>query len=101
MKRSKKRVNVTIPVEYYEQISGRGLNLSGLITDLLGDHFAGTTITIRVEPETKRLYDQVVANTGHEDSEIEIQLRVVLESMLERKIGELENLRNKLQGNHV
>ena len=59
---------------------------------------AGTTITIRVTPETKHLYQQVVANTGHEDPEIEIQLRVVLESMLKNKIGELEKLRSKLTG---
>ena len=49
----KKRVNVTIPEDYYEEIAHKDLNLSGLITGLLGDHLAGNTITIQVGETTK------------------------------------------------
>lgn len=90
----KKRINITIPEEYYQQVSAKGLNLSGLLTGLLGDHLAGNTVTIQVEETTKRLYDQVISNTGYNDSDVEQLLQVVLESLIENKIEQLEKLRS-------
>lgn len=95
-KRAKRRVNITIPEHCYEQVAARELNLSGLITNLLEDHFANSTITLHVSEDTKYLYQQVVSNTGYEDPDIEVHLRVILQELLRRKIAELEHLRAQL-----
>lgn len=95
----KKRVNITIPEEYYEEITDKDLNLSGLITGLLGDHLAGNTVTIQVDEGTKRLYDQVIANTGYDDVDVEKLLKVALELLIEDKIAQLEKLRNVVMEN--
>lgn len=92
----KRRVNITIPEEYYEAVSSKDLNLSGLITGLLSDHLAGNTITIEVEEATKRLYDQVIANTGYDDSDVERLLRQALAQLIEDKIAQLEKLRSDI-----
>ena len=97
MKRLKKRrVNVTLPEDLHQQVMDRQLNLSGLIGDLLGDHLANHTVTIHVDQETKRLYEQVIANTGYEDADLELPFRIVLELLLDTKIAELERLREDL-----
>lgn len=95
-KRAKRRVNITIPESCYAQVTARDLNLSGLITNLLDDHFADSTITLHVSDDTKHLYQQVVSNTGYGDPDIEVHLRVVLQELLARKIAELEQLREQL-----
>jgi RNA recognition motif-containing protein len=95
-KRAKRRVNITIPAHCYEQVAARELNLSGLITNLLDDHFANSTITLHVSDDTKYLYQQVVSNTGYEELDIEVHLRVILQELLRRKIAELEHLRAQL-----
>lgn len=95
-KRTRKRVSITIPESCYDDVIARDLNLSGLITNLLQDHFAGSTITIRVNAETQRLYQLVVSNTGYHDEDIEVHLRAVLQDLLGRKITELETIRQQL-----
>lgn len=95
-KQAKRRVNITLPESCYAQVTARGLKLSGFIANLINDHFAGSAITLRVSEETKRLYEQVVSNTGYGDPDIEVRLRVVLQDLLGRKIAELENLRQQL-----
>ena len=95
-KRAKRRVSITIPEHCYDQVVAKELNLSGLITNLLEDHFANSTITLHVSDDTKYLYQQVVSNTGYEDPDIEVHLRVVLQELLGRKIAELEHLRAQL-----
>ena len=93
----KKRINITIPEQYHAELNARDINLSGLITGLLGDHLAGNTITLEVSDATKQLYDQVIANTGYSDADIEVLLHVVLEYLLESKIAQLESLRNRVE----
>lgn len=92
----KKRVNVTIPEEYHEHITGHNLNLSGLIAGLSGDHPAGNSITIQVDETTQGLYDQVISNTGYTDADVEKLLQVALELRIEDKIAQLEKLRSKV-----
>ena len=103
-KRKKRRVNVTLPEFYLEEVKAKGLsNLSALLSDLLGDSLAENKITITVSEETKHLYEQVIANTEFEDADVERHLRPVLETLMDQKLGEkiaeLEALRQKL-GRH-
>jgi hypothetical protein len=95
-KGAKRRINITIPESCYAQMTTRGLNCSGLITNLLDDHFAASTITLHVSDDTQHLYQQVVSTTGYGDPDIEVHLRVVLQELLARKIAELEQLRAQL-----
>ncbi len=81
----------------YTLVHERGINLSGLLRDLLGDHLAENTITLQVSEDTKHLYDTVVANSGSCDQEIEVHLRKALAAMLECKIAEMEALRARLR----
>ncbi|MGE3539663.1 MAG: hypothetical protein AB7N91_19820 [Candidatus Tectimicrobiota bacterium] len=96
-KSATRRVNITLPERCYDQVAARGLKLSGFLANLIDDHFAGSAITLRVSEDTKRLYEQVVSNTGYGDPDIEVRLRVVLQDLLERKIAELEHLRQQLR----
>lgn len=96
-KKTRKQVSITIPESCYTDVMSRNLNLSGLVTNLLQDHFAGSTLTIRVSEETKRLYQLVVSNTGYGDADIELHLRSILHHLLGQKIVELETLRQQLE----
>ena len=91
-----RRVNITILEDQYESLAGKGLNISGLIRDLLGDYLSEHAITLQVGEETREIYDRVVANTGASDQELEGHLREALASLLERKIAEMSVLRGKL-----
>jgi hypothetical protein len=95
-KEARRRLNITLPESCYAQVTARGLKFSGFIANLINDHFAGSAIILRVSEDTKRLYEQVMSNTGYGDSDIEVRLRVVLQDLLGRKIAELENLRKQL-----
>ncbi len=92
-----KRVNIMILEAQYEALTQRGLNVSGLIRDLLGDHLSSSTITLQVGDDTRRLYDLVVANTGAADADIEKPLRKALAEVLEVKIAEMQQLHTRLK----
>ena len=96
MDKPTRRVNIVILEEQYRALSERGLNLSGLIRDLLGDYLSQDKITVQVSEETRRIYDAIVANTGASDADIEIHLRVALALVLQDKIAQMEQLREKL-----
>jgi hypothetical protein len=96
MDKSYKRVNIMILEEQYEQLSERGLNLSGLIRDLLGDYLSHNTVTLQVSEETRRLYDRIISNTGASDEEIEVHLRAAFAGVLKRKIDEMQDLHEEL-----
>jgi hypothetical protein len=96
MEKPHRRVNVVIHEDQYRALNERGLNLSGLIRDLLGDYLSQSAITIQVSEETRKIYDLIVANTGAEDVDIELHLRRALAEVLEVKIREMEGLRKQL-----
>ena len=96
MEKNFKRVNVMILEEQYERLSEQGLNLSGLVRDLLGDYLSHSSVTIRVSDETRRVYDLVVSNTGATDEDIEAHLRVALARVLESRIQEMQALHSRL-----
>jgi hypothetical protein len=83
--------------DQYEVLNDRGLNVSGLIRDLLGDYLSESVIAIQVSDETKHLYDRIVANTGATDKEVEVHLRVALAKVLKERIGKMQELQEKLE----
>lgn len=91
-----KRVNVMLGEDQYEELSKRGLNVSGLVRDLLGDYLSNSTVTLQVSAETRQLYDLVVANTGSSDAEIETHLRKALAELMESKIDQMQQLHRRL-----
>ena len=91
-----KRVNVMITEEQYREVTDRGLNLSGLMRDLLGDHFSNDVISLQVSEDTRKVYDLLVSNAGATDHDIEIHIRRALANLLAEKIEEMHTLRTRL-----
>ncbi len=91
-----KRVNVMIGEEQYRTLSDQGINVSGLIRDLIGDHLSDNVITLQVSEETRQIYDTVISNTGSDDRELETHFRVSLASLLEEKIADMRALHQRL-----
>ena len=67
-----KRVNVMIVAKQYRILSEQGLNVSGLIRDLIGDHLSENVITLQVSEETRHIYNTVISNTGSNDQELSL-----------------------------
>ena len=91
-----KRISLLIRDEQYQQISDKGLNLSGLVRDLIDDHFSQHAITVSVGEETKELYDLIISNTGSTDADLEIYLKDTLRMLLKDKIQGMLQLEKKL-----
>ncbi|MEO0815177.1 MAG: hypothetical protein AAFY60_20115 [Myxococcota bacterium] len=91
-----RRINIVILEDQYQTLNQRNLNVSGLIRDLLGDYLSENVITLQVSEETRKLYETVVANTATTDSDIESHLRIALAEVLERQIGEMQALHQRL-----
>ncbi|MEZ4272826.1 MAG: hypothetical protein R3C68_15745 [Myxococcota bacterium] len=96
MDSSYKRVNIMLLEKQYQILTQQGLNVSGLIRDLVGDHLSENVVTIQVSDETRKLYNAIVANTGATDEEIEVHLRAALAKVLERKIAAMRELHQQL-----
>ena len=98
MEANYRRLNITIREEQYAALTTREVNISGLIRDLLGDYLSQSRITLQVSEDTHRLYEQVIANTGATDHDLEAPLRSALALLLEQRIGQMEVLRQRLAG---
>jgi hypothetical protein len=96
MESKSKRINVVILQSQYEVLMERGLNVSGLIRDLLGDHLSHTAITLQVSQDTRNLYDTIIANTGATDEDLEAPIRQALAELMQTKIEAMETLRQRL-----
>ena len=92
MDQNLKRISLLVREEQYETLSREGLNLSGLVRDLLDDYLSEHKITISVGEETRRLYDKIVSNTGTDDAQIETYFREALRSMLKDRIKSMQEL---------
>jgi hypothetical protein len=92
-----KRINITIGLEQYDKLSERGVNVSGLIRDLIGDYLSASTVTLQVSEDTRRLYDLVVSNTGAGDQDIEVHLRAALVKALDDKIVAMQELKRRVE----
>lgn len=92
MAKSMQRISLLLRKDQYQKVLEAELNLSGLVRDLIDDHFSEHKIVLGVSEETSRLYDQVVSNTGSTDEDIEKYLRAALKTLLQDKIQEMELL---------
>ena len=91
-----RRINITISEEHYGVLTEQGLNISGLIRDLIGDHLSDNVITLQVTEETREIYDTVISNTGSSDVELEDHFRAALAQLLEHKIKDMRELHQRL-----
>ena len=75
MEKSLKRISLLIREQQYETLNEKGLNLSGLIRDLIDDYLANDKITLSITAETRTLYDKIISNSGSSDRDIEGHFR--------------------------
>jgi hypothetical protein len=92
-----RRISLMVREDQYQALSDRGLNVSGLVRDLIDDYLSEHKITIGVGEETRSLYDQIVANTGSTDVEVEVYFREALKHMLRDKIKAMQKLEEQIQ----
>ncbi|MBX3129918.1 MAG: hypothetical protein KF718_24590 [Polyangiaceae bacterium] len=88
-----RRVNITLPELQHEALQQQGANVSGVIRSLLDDYLSASTITLRVDPPTKDLYDRVMESTGASEQDVAEGLVRTLEGLLQRKLEQLEELK--------
>jgi len=82
--------------DQYKALTDRDLNVSGLVRDLIDDYLSEHKITISVGEETRRIYDQIVSNTGSTDVDVEIYFREALKHLLRDKIKAMQNLQDQI-----
>ncbi len=92
-----RRISVMVREDQYERLTALGLNVSGLIRDLIDDRLSDNTVTLSVRPETKQLYERIVANTGATDEVIEPYLRKALKELLAKTISEMQELHRGIE----
>lgn len=86
-----------IKEDQYKEIVDSGLNLSGLVRDLLDDHFSEHKITLSVSEETRKLYDLIVSNTGSTDEDVEKYLKSTLKLLLDDRIKAMQTLQKNIE----
>lgn len=91
-----RKISLVIREEQYRKLSEAGVNVSGLIRDLIDDHFSRHAIIINVSEETRTLYDQIVSQAPGGDVEIEPYFRAALGELLKTKMKEMEKIHQKL-----
>lgn len=84
--------------DQYQRLLDSGLNISGLIRDLIDDHLSHHKITLSVSEETRKIYDQVVSNTGATDADLEKYVLESLKKLLRGRIEQMQNLEKSLKG---
>jgi hypothetical protein len=97
MSQQLKRTNVLITEAQSAEVHRRGLNLSGLVRDLLDDRFSNSSVTITLSARAKELYDTVVSNFGASDKELEPFLLEALDKFLKQKERKIAQLRSSIQ----
>lgn len=97
MNKNLKRISLMIREDQHDKIVDLGLNLSGLIRDLIDDFLSEHNITLAVTEETKQLYDTIISNTGSSDSEVEKYLKHTLKHLLKDKIEYMQTIQDRLE----
>ncbi len=91
-----KRISVNIRKDQYENLTSQGLNVCGLVRDLIDDYISEHKIVLTVTEETAKLYGMVISQTGSSDEDLEIPVRAALKELLRQKIQEMQKLEKSL-----
>jgi hypothetical protein len=92
-----KRINITILESQYNELAARNVNVSGVVRELLASYLSASTIVLNVDPETRRLYEVVVGQTGVAPEAVAAELKPALSRLLDQRLQELQALRDKLR----
>ena len=92
-----RRVSLLVREDQYQKVQSLGLNLSGLIRDLLDDRLSDKRIVLSVAAKTRSVYDHLVSNCGATDEELQQCFLKALDTLLEQKIHALEKVRSKIK----
>jgi hypothetical protein len=92
-----RRISLMVREDQYQALADRGLNVSGLVRDLIDDYLSEYKITISVGEETRSLYDQIVANTGSTDVDVEVYFREALKHLLRDRIKAMQKLEEQVR----
>tara|TARA_R110000868_G_scaffold162630_2_gene394079 strand:- start:45 stop:305 length:261 start_codon:yes stop_codon:yes gene_type:complete len=82
--------------EQLSELHALEVNISGYIRDLIDDRISNDTIVLSVSGETKKLYDQVISNSGQTDLDLEPYVVDALKIMIKDKISEMQKLHDSL-----
>ena len=93
------RISLLIGDEQHQRLRDMGVNLSGLVRDLLNDHLTDSHIILHVGEKTKEVYQKIVSNTGATDADIEPYLMEALKQLLSDRIEEMQKLKSHLAVN--
>ena len=96
MSQSLKRINLMIREDQAEKLTSMGLNVSGLVRDLIDDYLSEHKITLSVSEETRTLYSKVISNTGSTDEDLEVYLKQSLHQLLKEKIKTMVQLEKEI-----
>lgn len=91
------RVSLMIRKQQHDQLREMDVNISGYIRDLIDDRLSDHTVVLSVNPDTKKLYDQMVSYSGDGDRDFEPYLREALKKMLGDKIKNMAKLHQSLE----
>ena len=83
--------------DQHQRLLDSGLNISGLIRDLIDDHLSEHKITLSVSEETRQIYSRVVSNTGATDVDLEKYIVKALKELLKGRIQEMQELEKDLK----
>ncbi len=92
-----RRISLMVREDQHQQLLDSGLNVSGLIRDLIDDYLSDFKITLSVTEETRKIYDRVVSNTGATDGDLEKYIVKGLKELLKVRIQEMQDLEKKLK----
>jgi hypothetical protein len=94
---STRRINITMLESHHDELVRRGLNVSGLIRELVDRYLSERTITLEVDAETRLLFEQALVGSGATSADIASRLRHAMSDILDERMKELETLRKELR----
>ena len=91
-----RRISLMVREDQHQKLLDSGLNVSGLVRDLIDDYLSDFKITLSVSQETREIYDKVVSNTGATDTDLEKYIVKSLKELLKIRIQQMQDLHEKL-----
>ena len=92
-----RRISLMIREDQYQRLLEMGLNVSGLVRDLVDDYLSDFKITLAVSEETRQVYDKVISNTGATDEDLEKYIVKALKELLKNRIKQMQDLEKKMR----